>query len=107
MQAVARRSMLVLIVIALSAGVAGPRAASSTVSPESVGFSADGLRALQRTMRSLVDEGELAGITTLVARHGKVVYSDAYGVQDLATRNNPMAMSCTKCRNSTGTPPRP
>jgi CubicO group peptidase (beta-lactamase class C family) len=37
-------------------------------------------------MRGLVDEGKLAGLTTLVARHGKVVHSDAYGVQDLATR---------------------
>jgi CubicO group peptidase (beta-lactamase class C family) len=37
-------------------------------------------------MHTLVDEGQLAGVTTLVARHGKVVYSDAYGVQDLATK---------------------
>ena len=37
-------------------------------------------------MRALVDDAKLAGVTTLVARHGKVVYLDAYGVQDLATR---------------------
>jgi CubicO group peptidase (beta-lactamase class C family) len=37
-------------------------------------------------MRALVDESKLAGVTTLVARHGKVVYLDAYGVQDLATK---------------------
>ena len=37
-------------------------------------------------MRALVDGGKLAGVTTLVARHGKVVYLDAYGVQDLATK---------------------
>jgi CubicO group peptidase (beta-lactamase class C family) len=36
-------------------------------------------------MRALVDDGKLAGVTTLVARHGKIVYLDAYGVQDLAT----------------------
>jgi Beta-lactamase len=37
-------------------------------------------------MRALVDDGKLAGVTALVARHGKVVYLDAYGVQDLATK---------------------
>jgi CubicO group peptidase (beta-lactamase class C family) len=78
--------MLALVVTALIAGVAGLRADDLLASPESVGFSADGLKALQRTMRALVDDAKLAGVTTLVARHGKVVYVDAYGVQDLATR---------------------
>jgi CubicO group peptidase (beta-lactamase class C family) len=77
--------MLALIATALIAG-AGLRAEDRLASPESVGFAADGLKALQRTMRGLVDESKLAGITTLVARHGKVVYLDAYGVQDLATK---------------------
>ena len=86
MNALARRSMLILVVIALTGGDASLGAEGPNVSPESVGFSADGLNALRRTMRTLVDEGQLAGITTLVARHGKVVYVDAYGVQDLATR---------------------
>ena len=84
MQAIARQStQLVLVIIALLGGL---RAEDRLASPESVGFSNDGLRALQRTMRSLVDEGKLAGITTLVARHGKVVHFDAYGVQDLETK---------------------
>ena len=86
MQALARRSMLALVVIALIGGAAGLRAEDPLASPESVGFSADGLKAFQRTMRALVDDGKLAGVTTLVARHGKVVYVDAYGVQDLATK---------------------
>jgi CubicO group peptidase (beta-lactamase class C family) len=86
MNALARRSMRILVVIALTGGDAGLGAEGPNVSPESVGFSADGLNALRRTMRTLVDEGQLAGITTLVARHGEVVYADAYGVQDLATR---------------------
>ena len=86
MQAIARGSMLVLIAIALAGGSTHLRAERVVVSPASVGFSADGLTALQRTMRALVDEGKLAGVTTLVARHGKVVHLDAYGVQDLATK---------------------
>jgi CubicO group peptidase (beta-lactamase class C family) len=86
MQRVARRSILVLLGIVLAGSVAGLRAEDPLVAAESVGFSADGLKALERTMRALVDEGKLAGVTTLVARHGKVVYLDAYGVQDLATK---------------------
>ena len=86
MQALTRRSVLVLVMTALLGGPTGLRAEDPVVSPESVGFSTDGLKTLQRTMRALVDDTKLAGITTLVARHGKVVYLDAYGVQDLATR---------------------
>jgi CubicO group peptidase (beta-lactamase class C family) len=86
MQARARRSMLALVVFALIGGAAGLRAEDPLASPESVGFSTDGLKAFQRTMHALVDDAKLAGVTTLVARHGKVVYFDAYGVQDLETK---------------------
>jgi CubicO group peptidase (beta-lactamase class C family) len=78
--------MQVLAVIALIGGAAGLQAADAIASPESVGFSADRLKALHQTMRSLVDDGKLAGVTMLVARHGKVVFLDAYGIQDLTTK---------------------
>jgi CubicO group peptidase (beta-lactamase class C family) len=51
--------------------------------PESVGFSSAGLAALNSAMHALVDDQKLAGVTTLVARHGKVVHFDAYGKRDL------------------------
>ena len=86
MPALARRSISALVVIALLGGAPSLPAQVQLVAPDSVGFSADGLKLLQRTMRALVDDGKLAGVTTLVARHGKVVYLDAYGVQDLAIK---------------------
>jgi CubicO group peptidase (beta-lactamase class C family) len=87
MHAFDRRSMLALgLVVALLGSATGMRADDPLASPESVGFSADGLKAFQQTMRALVDDAKLAGVTTLVARHGKVVHLDAYGVQDLATK---------------------
>ena len=86
MQTLARRSLPALMAIALIGSAAGPRADGPPASSESAGFSADGLKTLQQTMRGLVDDGKLAGMTTLIARHGKVVYLDAYGVQDLATK---------------------
>ncbi len=78
--------MAALVAFALIGGVVRLRAEDPLASPESVGFSADGLKAFQRMMRALVNESKLAGVATLVARHGKVVHVDTYGVQDLAAR---------------------
>jgi CubicO group peptidase (beta-lactamase class C family) len=76
--------------VIVSAGIAGHAvvldADDPLASPASVGFSADGVKAFQAAFRALVDEGKLAGVTTLVARHGKVVVFDAYGVQNLETK---------------------
>ena len=74
------------VVIAIVAGAITLTAANELASPESVGFSADGLKTFQQAMRALVDEGKLANVETLVARHGKVVELDAYGVQNLTDK---------------------
>ena len=80
-----RKAVFAISVLTMMA-VTGAQAQDRVVSPESLGFSTAGLNEFQRTMRALVDEGSLAGITTLVARHGKVVHFDAYGVQSLASK---------------------
>lgn len=54
-------------------------------SPEAQGFSTAGLEALRDEFRSLVDNNELAGVTTLVSRHGQVVFFDTYGAASAAT----------------------
>ncbi len=56
-----------------------------TASPESVGFAPGALDKMDEGMQGLVDKKHLAGIVTLVARHGKVVQHKAYGVQSLDT----------------------
>src|SRR5262245_46655728 len=56
-----------------------------TATPQSQGFSSAGLDALNREMHGLVDSKKLAGVTTLVARHGKVVQVDTYGKSNAAT----------------------
>jgi CubicO group peptidase (beta-lactamase class C family) len=87
MQAVTRRSLFVFMMsLALVGASAGLRADDPLASPESVGFSSAGLKSFQQAMRALVDEHQLAGVTTLVARHGKVVHFDVYGVQDLESK---------------------
>src|SRR3954471_24332372 len=59
--------------------------------PESVGFSRDALKDLDPAMQCIVDIKHLAGVVTLVARHGKVVQHKAYGLQDIAS-NTPMRL---------------
>src|SRR5688500_11893246 len=56
-----------------------------TAAPESQGFSSAGLEALNKEMHALVDAKKLAGVTTLIARHGKVVHLDTYGAANAAT----------------------
>src|SRR5262245_12785961 len=59
--------------------------------PETLGFSDDGLKRLDETMQRFVEGKELAGIVTLLARHGKLVHQKTFGLQDLATAK-PMTM---------------
>lgn len=47
--------------------------------PQSVGFSAERLQRLERGMQEMVDQKQLAGVVTVVARHGKIVHQKAYG----------------------------
>ncbi len=51
--------------------------------PADVSMSRDGLAAFQAGLRAEVDNGQLAGIVTMVARHGRLVHKDTYGWQDL------------------------
>jgi CubicO group peptidase (beta-lactamase class C family) len=54
-------------------------------SPESVGFDRNRLAKLDAYMQGAVSEGRVAGMTTLLARHGKIVEFKTYGKQSLAT----------------------
>jgi CubicO group peptidase (beta-lactamase class C family) len=76
---------LALSLVVIVSGGAAVRAAITVVPPESVGFSSQGLRAYADELSSLVAQGRLAGVSTLVARHGKVVMYDAFGYRDLET----------------------
>jgi CubicO group peptidase (beta-lactamase class C family) len=52
--------------------------------PEALGFSSQRLDRLHAVMQREVDEKQLAGIVTLLARHGKVVEERTYGKKNLA-----------------------
>jgi CubicO group peptidase (beta-lactamase class C family) len=59
-------------------------------SPESVGFDSARLKAFDDYMAKAVSDGRVAGMTTLLARHGKIVSFNTWGKQSLAT-GKPMA----------------
>lgn len=54
--------------------------------PEPGGFSAERLRKLDAAMQSLVDNKKLAGLVTVLARHGKIIAEKSYGYADVASR---------------------
>ena len=86
-------SRIVLATVALSASLqsapaqqpAKPPIGLTVVSPESVGFSSQRLESLHALMQQVVDQKQIAGIVTILARHGKVVDYRTYGARDMAT----------------------
>ena len=76
-------------VCAQAAKQAHPAAATVEISetkPEAVGFSSERLGKLDGAMKSLVDSKKLAGVVTVLARHGKIVEERAYGYADVASQ---------------------
>ena len=50
---------------------------------ESVGMSSERLNILSNTFHQYVNQGQLPGTVTLIARKGQVVYHEAIGMQDI------------------------
>jgi len=65
--------------------VAAGEAMMAAVSPESEGFSTERLQNLHQLIQGEIDEKQLAGAITILARHGKVVDYRTYGVKDIGT----------------------
>jgi CubicO group peptidase (beta-lactamase class C family) len=69
----------------LAQSIVRPRLNMTEVKPEIVGFSSERLERLHALIQQEVDQKQLAGAITLLARHGKVVDYHTYGKRDLAT----------------------
>ncbi len=52
---------------------------------ESLGFSAARLERINDALERYVDDGQLAGVVALVARHGRIAYFEAFGERDIAS----------------------
>jgi len=80
-----RRLTAFAAAFALTALTVLPAAAQlPTARPESVGFDSARLKKLDDYMAKAVADGRVAGMTTMLARHGKIVHSKIYGQADLA-----------------------
>jgi CubicO group peptidase (beta-lactamase class C family) len=53
--------------------------------PEAEGFSSEGIQRLHALLSKEVDDKQLAGAVTVMARHGKIVDFETYGKKDLAS----------------------
>lgn len=81
------RTMLCLPLLLTALLPARPAAqALPTARPETVGMSSERLDHLLPTLRTYVDSGRLAGGVVLVARRGRVVVHDAFGMRDIGAR---------------------
>jgi CubicO group peptidase (beta-lactamase class C family) len=58
---------------------------TTTIKPETVGFSSERLERLHALYQQEIDQKELAGAITLLARHGKIVDYRTYGARNLAS----------------------
>lgn len=80
--------ILIGIVVSAGSGSLGAKAAAdvprdlATATPESVGFSRERLQRLDGMMTRMVEEKRLAGVVTLLTRHGRTVQVTAHGKPD-------------------------
>jgi CubicO group peptidase (beta-lactamase class C family) len=65
--------------------------AAAAVQPETVGFSTPQLARLDSAMEEFVASKQLAGVITVVSRHGKVVNFKTHGMRDVAS-STPMQL---------------
>ena len=68
--------------LAFLMAAAAPAAALERGKPADVGMSAERLERLSDALEGYVDDGDLAGSVTLVARRGRVVYFETFGNRD-------------------------
>ncbi len=59
-----------------------------TASPELAGMSSERLARIDQLCRKSVEKGDVPGMVALVARHGKIVFHQAYGMAENTTGRN-------------------
>lgn len=86
-----KRTLIFLLVLSFSLYISAQTksiqksAPLTEASPESVGISSERLDRIDRMCREAVEQGNLPGIVTLVARNGKIVNWKAYGMSNNET----------------------
>jgi CubicO group peptidase (beta-lactamase class C family) len=76
-----RRPVLSAVLL-LTLSVSGWAQGSPNATPESLGMSTERLQRLSAAMKQAVDDGQVAGLVTLVMRKGKVAHFQSFGELD-------------------------
>ena len=77
-----RTAVLMFFVAALGTAALAQAQGLPTATPESVGMSAPRLAQISTAFKQEIDKGNLPGVVMLVARKGRLVYSEALGYLD-------------------------
>jgi CubicO group peptidase (beta-lactamase class C family) len=80
-----RSVTLLTLVILLSLTAAAWGQGLPTAKPQEVGLSPDRLQRVSRALRSEIEAGKVPGAVALVARKGRIVYFESFGVRDKGT----------------------
>jgi CubicO group peptidase (beta-lactamase class C family) len=72
-----------VLLLALQTAALCAAAELPAAKPESVGFSSDRLQNLHSLIQNEIDQKQLAGAVTILARHGKVIDYRTYGQRDM------------------------
>ena len=75
-----------LVLFGLFVTLLASNPAQSITKPKSVGLNSDSLKLAESVMQKYVDEGKLAGISTMVIKNGKMVERANFGYADLETK---------------------
>ncbi|MSO63005.1 MAG: serine hydrolase [Acidobacteria bacterium] len=79
-------TVLGLCALVLVAGVLAQAKPTPRATPDSVGLSAERLQHATAVLRQAVTDRKIAGAVALVARHGKIAYLEAVGLQNVEAR---------------------
>ena len=73
---------LTVLLLAGCQDAGAPQVGLPSVAPEKVGISSERLQRIEPVMQRYVDDDKLAGVLTMIARHGQVVHFKTYGMMD-------------------------
>jgi len=80
------RFLLTGVIIALAAATLSLTAAVTGAKPEDVGMSSDRLQRINQFVQRYMDNREITGAVTMVARRGKIAHFEAQGLMDVEAK---------------------
>ncbi len=86
------KAILLCLVAAAAAGCTQHENKLPSARPEKEGMSSELLDSIRPVMQEYIDENKLPGMITMVARHGRIVHSGAYGLMDAGKPMRPDAI---------------